>query len=48
MKIHILGVSCLKLANTTNDDKVFVGLILMNVNMLRLDCKKLLHGQIFF
>jgi hypothetical protein len=31
--------------HTTNDDKVFVGLTLVSVKMLRLDCKKLLHGQ---
>jgi hypothetical protein len=31
--------------HTTNDDKVFVGQTLVSVKMLRLDCKRLLHGQ---
>jgi len=31
--------------HTTNDDKIFMGPTLVNVKMLRLDCKKLLHGQ---
>jgi hypothetical protein len=34
--------------HTTNDDKFFVGLILVSVKMLRLDCKRLLHGQFFY
>jgi hypothetical protein len=34
--------------HTTNDDNFFVGLILVSVKMLRLDCKRLLHGQFFF